>query len=36
MSQKDFFQKVLKNDLRRCQKIRSKIEEIIIKTMKTG
>lgn len=36
MSQKDFFQKVLKNDLRRCQQIRSKMEEIIIKTMKTG
>ena len=36
MSQKDFYQKVLKNDLRRCQQIRSKMEEIIIKTMKTG
>ena len=36
MSKKDFYQKVLKNDLRRCQQIRSKMEEIIIKTMKTG
>jgi hypothetical protein len=36
MSQKNFFQKVLKSDNRKCQTIRSKMEEIIIKTIKTG
>lgn len=36
MSQQDFFQKVLKNDNRKCLTIRSKMEKIIIKTIKTG
>jgi tubulin monoglycylase TTLL3/8 len=36
MSQKEFFQKSLKNDPAKCEKVRKGIEEIIIKTIRTG
>ena len=36
MSQKEFFQKAFKNDPEKCGKVRKGIEDVIIKTIRTG
>jgi hypothetical protein len=36
MSQKEFFQKSFKNDPTKCEKVRKGIEQVIIKTIRTG
>ena len=36
MSQEEFFQKAFKNDDGKCQKVRKGIEDIIVKTIRSG
>jgi hypothetical protein len=36
MSQQEFFQKAFKNDQEKCKKVRKGIEEVIIKTIRSG